>query len=74
MVPSNLEKIEVGQKNVHSCNLLEVIQFIPKLLLKPFHMMSEISMGKLKIFRLESSFLGSRFSEFKRLCVEIIPD
>ena len=80
MVPSNWEKIKVGQKKLHSlnsCNLFEVIQFIPKLLLKPFNMMYEISKvanGKVENFMLESSFLGSRFSEFKRLCVGIIPD
>ena len=46
MVPSNWEKIKVGQKKLHSlnsCNLFEVIQFIPKLLLNPFNMMEEIS-------------------------------
>ena len=74
------KKIEVCQKNCTCCACT--------ICLKSFNSFPNCStshliwckrflksqMKKLKIFRLESPFLGNRFSELKRLCVGIIPD
>ena len=74
------KKIEVCQKNCTCCACT--------ICLKSFNSFPNCStshliwckrflksqMKKLKIFRLESPFLGNRFSELKRLCVGTIPD